>query len=89
MTKEEIISEANSLINEYLIAGCTDRPLEREERFVEDLNADSLDRIELLMEAEERFNIEIADEKADEVETVGDMHDLLISIIAPEDPSGR
>lgn len=46
-------------------------------RFVEDLRADSLDYVELLMAAEERFDIEIADDEAEKVSTVKDAIDLV------------
>jgi len=42
-----------------------------EARFVEDLEADSLDRVELVMALEEEFNIEIPDEDAEKILTVG------------------
>jgi acyl carrier protein len=40
--------------------------------FVEDLNADSLDLDELIMSLEEEFGIEISDEEAEKIRTVGD-----------------
>lgn len=40
--------------------------------FTEDLNADSLDLVELIMSLEEEFNIEISDEDAEKIVTVGD-----------------
>jgi acyl carrier protein len=40
--------------------------------FVDDLGADSLDVVELIMGLEDEFNLEISDEKAEELETVGD-----------------
>lgn len=40
--------------------------------FVEDLGADSLDRVELVMAFEEEFGIEIPDEDAEKLETVGE-----------------
>ena len=40
--------------------------------FINDLGADSLDTVELVMEFEERFGIEIPDESAEKIQTVGD-----------------
>jgi acyl carrier protein len=40
--------------------------------FVDDLNADSLDLVELIMSLEEEFGIEISDEEAEKIKTVGD-----------------
>lgn len=40
--------------------------------FVDDLGADSLDVVELIMGLEDEFDLEISDEKAEELETVGD-----------------
>jgi acyl carrier protein len=40
--------------------------------FVDDLGADSLDTVELVMALEEEFNIEISDEDAEKIRTVGD-----------------
>ena len=42
-------------------------------RIVEDLGADSLDRIEMLMGLEEKFEISVPDEKAEQLKTVGDI----------------
>ena len=41
--------------------------------FVEDLNADSLDLTELIMTFEEKFEIEISEEEAEKLKTVGDV----------------
>jgi acyl carrier protein len=43
-----------------------------EARFKEDLNADSLDLVEMIMAFEEEFNVEIPDEDAEKITTVGD-----------------
>ncbi len=43
-----------------------------EASFVDDLGADSLDVVELIMALEEEFNIEIPDEDAEKISTVGD-----------------
>ena len=49
----------------------------REARFREDLEADSLDLVELIMEFEQEFNSEISDEEAQKIKTVGDAVDYL------------
>lgn len=48
-------------------------------RFVEDLKADSLDLVELVMDLEERYGIEIPDEQLAEVKTVGQIIDIISS----------
>lgn len=44
-----------------------------DKRFVEDLNADSLDQTELIMTFEERLGLEISEDEAQELRTVGDV----------------
>ncbi|HEX2987363.1 MAG TPA: acyl carrier protein [Chloroflexota bacterium] len=48
-----------------------------EASFIEDLNADSLDLVELIMTMEEEFNIKISDEDAEKIQTVQDALDYL------------
>jgi acyl carrier protein len=48
-------------------------------KFIEDLGADSLDIVELVMALEEEFSIEIPDEDADKLKTVGDAMNYLKS----------
>jgi acyl carrier protein len=51
--------------------------VKREASFVETLNADSLDIVELIMAFEEAFEIEIPDEDAEKIRTVGDAIDYI------------
>lgn len=44
-----------------------------EAHFIDDLGADSLDTVELVMALEEEFGIEISDEDAEKIQTVGDV----------------
>ena len=51
----------------------------RDASFVETLNADSLDIVELIMAFEEAFNIEIPDDEAEKIRSVGDAIDYVAS----------
>lgn len=50
-----------------------------EASFIDDLGADSLDLVELIMEMEENFGIQIADEELEKIRTIGDVIDFLHS----------
>ncbi len=50
----------------------------REARFAEDLDADSLDLVELVMALEEEFNVSVEEEELEDIETVGQAYDLVI-----------
>ena len=52
--------------------GVDEAEVKPEAAFVEDLNADSLDLVELIMSLEEEFGMEISDEEAEKIKTVGD-----------------
>jgi acyl carrier protein len=47
--------------------------------FADDLNADSLDLVELIMEMEDRFKVQIPDEDAENIRTVGDAVDYVVA----------
>ena len=53
--------------------GVKDEEVKTSAKFVEDLGADSLDTVELVMTLEEAFGIEIPDEDAEKAKTVGDV----------------
>lgn len=50
-----------------------------ESRFEEDLDADSLDLVELLLEMEREYGFKVSDDEAAEIETVGDAVDLIMA----------
>ncbi len=68
MSLEERVKE---IIAEQL--GVEKEKITPEAKFVEDLGADSLDVVELIMAFEEEFGIEIPDEDAEKIQTVGDV----------------
>lgn len=47
----------------------------REARFIDDLGADSLDTVDIIMEFEEAFGVEIPDDAAEKIQTIGDAVD--------------
>ena len=53
----------------------------RETSFINDLNADSLDTVELVMEFEDEFDMSIPDEEAEKIQTVGAAIDYIASIV--------
>ncbi|PYT06262.1 MAG: acyl carrier protein [Acidobacteria bacterium] len=62
--------KVKSIIVEQL--GVDEGEVTMEAKFVEDLGADSLDTVELVMALEEEFNLEISDEDAEKITTVSD-----------------
>ena len=53
----------------------------REARFAEDLDADSLDLVELVMALEEEFGVSVEEEELEGIETVGAAYDLVVGKI--------
>ena len=70
MSKEEILEKVQAIIAEKLsVEAATVTP---EKSFANDLGADSLDTVELIMEFEKVFGVSIPDEDAENIQTVGD-----------------
>lgn len=59
------------------ILGAKEEDVKAESKFVDDLGADSLDLVELIMAFEDRFGIEISDEDAEKIVTVKDALDYI------------
>jgi len=60
--------------------GADKSEITRETSFINDLNADSLDTVELVMEFEDEFNTSIPDEEAEKIQTVGAAIDYIVNI---------
>ena len=75
MSSEEILEKVKAIIVEQI--GVADTAVTMEASFIDDLGADSLDIVELVMAIEEEFDIEIPDADAEKVVTVGDVVDYI------------
>ena len=75
MSSEEILEKVKGIIVEQL--GVAENAVTLEASFIDDLGADSLDIVELVMAIEEEFDIEIPDADAEKVATVGDVVDYI------------
>ena len=70
MSQEEILQKVCSIVSEQLSVESAE--VKPDSNFQNDLGADSLDTVELVMALEEAFDIEIPDEAAEGISTVGD-----------------
>ena len=77
MTKEEVLVKVKEIIVEQL--GADESGITMEASFRDDLEADSLDLVELIMAFEEEFGGEISDEEAQKITTVGEAVEYLYS----------
>ena len=71
----EVEEKIKKIISEQL--GVEEDEVLPEAKFVDDLGADSLDTVELVMALEEEFDIEIPDEEAEKIQTVGAAIDFI------------
>lgn len=75
MNSDEVFEKVKEIIVNQL--GVSDTSVTMEASFIDDLGADSLDIVELVMALEEEFDIEIPDEDAEKAVTVGDVVDYI------------
>ena len=77
------MSEQYDKVKEIIIdkLGVEDSKITLEAKFIDDLGADSLDTVELIMEFEEEFGIEIPDEDAENITTVGSAVDYIEKVL--------
>ena len=74
---EDIVNRVKKVVTNHL--GISDEKVTENAKFIEDLGADSLDQVELVMAFEEEFKCEIPDEAAEKIVTVKDAVDLIKS----------
>jgi acyl carrier protein len=70
MTAANVEAKVKGIISEQL--GVKEEEIKITSSFIEDLGADSLDIVELVMQMEEEFEVEIPDEEAENIKTVQD-----------------
>ena len=75
MSSEEVFDKVKEIIVEQL--GVAETAITPDASFIDDLGADSLDIVELIMALEEEFDLEIPDADAEKIVTVGDVVDYI------------
>ena len=80
MDQEEVFNKVKDIVVENL--NVPETAVTMEASFIDDLGADSLDVVELIMSLEEGFDIEIPDSDAEKVVTVGDLVDYIKDHVA-------
>lgn len=75
MTEQEIEAKVIEIVAEQM--GVDKAKITTDTNFVNDLNADSLDTVELVMEFEDEFETSIPDEQAEKIQTIGQAVDFI------------
>ena len=74
-SRDEVFERVKEMLAEQL--GVDENEITEEASFQEDLDADSLDLVELIMELEDQFGMKISDEDAQKIQTVGQAVDYV------------
>ncbi len=83
MSEQEIKEKVISIVAEQM--GVDKAEINRDTNFVNDLNADSLDTVELVMEFEDEFETSIPDDQAEKIQTVGQAIDYIKEYMEKQD----
>lgn len=77
MEREELLKKMKTIIADKL--SISDDQVTEEASFIDDLGADSLDTVELVMALEDEFDMDIPDEEAEKMTTVGKAIDFVLA----------
>lgn len=77
MNEAEVLEKVKKVVIEQL--GVSEAEIKKESSYVDDLGADSLDTVELVMALEEAFGTEIPDEDAEKIKSIGDTVSYIMS----------
>jgi acyl carrier protein len=77
LTREEVLARIRTHLSEEL--GIDASTIEEQSRFKEDLEADSLDLVELVMELEDGYGIRMGEDQAERIKTVGQAVDFVLA----------
>jgi acyl carrier protein len=77
MSKEDVLAKIRDILVDQL--GVEPDAVTMEASFQDDLDADSLDLVELIMELEDQFGIKISDEEAEKITTVGEAVEFIVA----------
>jgi acyl carrier protein len=77
MEREELLKKIRAIVADKLSIG--EDQVTEEASFIDDLGADSLDTVELVMALEDEFGMDIPDEEAEKLTTIGKAMDYILS----------
>lgn len=83
MSDSNIEAKVVDIVSEQM--GVDKTEISRETSFINDLNADSLDTVELVMEFEDEFDMSIPDEEAEKIQTVGAAIDYISKVAGSQE----
>ena len=79
MTKEEVFGKVKEILQKYSKAGLADADIKMETSILDDLKVNSARLVDIVLDFEDAFDIEVEDDDADKVRTVGDCVNLILA----------
>ncbi|AJC73363.1 acyl carrier protein [Pseudothermotoga hypogea DSM 11164 = NBRC 106472] len=80
MDRKEVFEKVTSILSDKL--GVKQDKIEENSKLIDDLGADSLDLVDLVMALEEEFDVKIADDQLQKISTVKDVIDYIVKVKA-------